>query len=150
MLPEYSGDATTRNWSVFFWIGLIGIIATGLMVGMGGDNYWVLSSLWTKPSMPRSVKGRNTWSAPRHCSVSASSPGTRTPARTPSRRRVSTARSRCRAYRRLRDRGFDRTLVRLHVADQDALDPLLHAHLSRRHLTRHVELLGGGGPDGLW
>jgi hypothetical protein len=45
MLPEYTGDATTRNWSVFFWIGLIGIIATGLMVGMGGDKYWALSKV---------------------------------------------------------------------------------------------------------
>ena len=45
MLPEYSGDATTRNWSVFVWIGLIGIIATGLMVGMGGDYYWALSKV---------------------------------------------------------------------------------------------------------
>jgi hypothetical protein len=43
MQPEYSGDATTRNWSVFFWVGLVGIVATGLMVGMGSDNYWALS-----------------------------------------------------------------------------------------------------------
>ena len=43
MQPEYDGDATSRNWSVFFWVGLVGIIATGLMVGMGGDNYWALS-----------------------------------------------------------------------------------------------------------
>jgi hypothetical protein len=43
MQPEYSAHATTRNWSVFFWAGLIGIVATGLMVGVGGDNFWALS-----------------------------------------------------------------------------------------------------------
>jgi hypothetical protein len=43
VLPESSGDATTRDWSVFFWAGLVGIIVTGLIVGMGGDNYWALS-----------------------------------------------------------------------------------------------------------
>jgi hypothetical protein len=43
MQPEYSADATTRNWSVFFWVGLVGIVATGLMVGIGGDNFWALS-----------------------------------------------------------------------------------------------------------
>jgi hypothetical protein len=43
VLPEYSGNATTVNWSMFFWIGLVGIIATGLIVGMGGQNYWALS-----------------------------------------------------------------------------------------------------------
>ena len=43
MQPEYTGDATTRDSSVFFWVGLVGIVATGLMVGMGGDNFWALS-----------------------------------------------------------------------------------------------------------
>jgi hypothetical protein len=33
------------NWGGFFWIGLIGIIATGLIVGMGGDNFWALSKV---------------------------------------------------------------------------------------------------------
>lgn len=42
-MPEYSGDATTRNWSAFFWIGLAGIVATGLIVGMGGDNFWAIA-----------------------------------------------------------------------------------------------------------
>jgi hypothetical protein len=45
MLPEYSGNATTVNWGGFFWIGLFGIIATGLIVGMGGQNYWALSQV---------------------------------------------------------------------------------------------------------
>ena len=30
---------------MFFWVGLAGIIATGLIVGMGGDNYWALSKV---------------------------------------------------------------------------------------------------------
>ena len=30
---------------MFFWIGLIGMIATGLIVGMGGNNYWALSKV---------------------------------------------------------------------------------------------------------
>jgi hypothetical protein len=56
--PENDGDATTRDWSVFFWIGLAGIVATGLMVGMGGDNYWALSragGAFGEPS--RSLRG---------------------------------------------------------------------------------------------
>jgi hypothetical protein len=28
----------------FFWIGLLGIVATGAMVGIGGDNYWGLAN----------------------------------------------------------------------------------------------------------
>jgi hypothetical protein len=43
--PEYSGDATTRDWSLFFWVGLVGIVATGLIVGMGGDSFWALSKV---------------------------------------------------------------------------------------------------------
>jgi len=43
MMSETSEDGI--NWGGFFWIGLIGIIATGLIVGMGGDNFWALSSV---------------------------------------------------------------------------------------------------------
>jgi hypothetical protein len=28
------------NQAAFFWVGLFGIVATGAMVGVGGDNYW--------------------------------------------------------------------------------------------------------------
>jgi hypothetical protein len=36
------GDVTGDPWNqaAFFWIGLFGIVATGAMLGMGGDNYW--------------------------------------------------------------------------------------------------------------
>jgi hypothetical protein len=33
-------DQWTRG--AFFWVGLFGIVATGAMVGAGGDNYWAL------------------------------------------------------------------------------------------------------------
>lgn len=35
----------TVNWNGFFWIGLIGIIATGVLVGAGGDNLWTAAYL---------------------------------------------------------------------------------------------------------
>jgi hypothetical protein len=38
-------DPIPRNGTFFFWCGLIGILATGLMVGMGGDNYWALAGV---------------------------------------------------------------------------------------------------------
>jgi hypothetical protein len=38
-------DPIPRNGTFFFWCGLIGILATGLMVGMGGDNYWAFASV---------------------------------------------------------------------------------------------------------
>jgi hypothetical protein len=31
------------NWGGFFWIGLIGIIATGAILGAGGGNLWTLA-----------------------------------------------------------------------------------------------------------
>jgi hypothetical protein len=37
-------DLGTRKSSTFFWLGLAGIIATGLIVGMGGDNYWAFAN----------------------------------------------------------------------------------------------------------
>jgi hypothetical protein len=38
-------DPIPRNGTFFFWCGLVGILATGLMVGMGGDNYWALADV---------------------------------------------------------------------------------------------------------
>jgi hypothetical protein len=35
----------TLNSNRFFWFGLIGIIASGLMVGAGGDNLWTAAYL---------------------------------------------------------------------------------------------------------
>jgi hypothetical protein len=37
--------STTQSNQAFFWIGLFGIVATGAMVGVGGDNYWGLAHL---------------------------------------------------------------------------------------------------------
>ncbi|HXC79327.1 MAG TPA: hypothetical protein VNU19_20020 [Candidatus Acidoferrum sp.] len=28
------------NQAALFWVGLFGILATGAMIGVGGDNYW--------------------------------------------------------------------------------------------------------------
>lgn len=36
-------DIDGWNQAMFFWIGLFGIVVTGAMVGMGGDNYWGLA-----------------------------------------------------------------------------------------------------------
>jgi hypothetical protein len=36
-------DPIPRNGTFYFWCGLIGILATGLIVGMGGDNYWAMA-----------------------------------------------------------------------------------------------------------
>jgi hypothetical protein len=35
-------DVTDDSWNqaALFWVGLFGIVATGAMIGMGGDNYW--------------------------------------------------------------------------------------------------------------
>jgi hypothetical protein len=35
-------DITDDSWNqaALFWVGLFGIVATGAMIGMGGDNYW--------------------------------------------------------------------------------------------------------------
>jgi hypothetical protein len=44
------------NWDGFFWIGLIGILGTGVMVGMGGANYWALANIGNLGRVP-SAKG---------------------------------------------------------------------------------------------
>jgi hypothetical protein len=38
-------DLGSRSASTFFWLGLAGIVATGLIVGMGADNYWALGQI---------------------------------------------------------------------------------------------------------
>jgi hypothetical protein len=35
--------AFTRSPTTYFWMGLAGIMATGLIAGMGGDNYWAFA-----------------------------------------------------------------------------------------------------------
>jgi hypothetical protein len=37
-------DLIPRNATFYFWCGLAGVLGTGLVVGMGGDNYWALSA----------------------------------------------------------------------------------------------------------
>ena len=41
---------------VFFWCGLAGILSTGAIMGIGGDNYWALANVGRFGSTP-SVKG---------------------------------------------------------------------------------------------
>jgi hypothetical protein len=33
------------NQAAFFWMGLFGIVATGAMLGAGGDNYWAIGHI---------------------------------------------------------------------------------------------------------
>jgi hypothetical protein len=41
----------------FFWIGLLGIVATGAMVGIGGDNYWGLANFGNLDPNHEKVRG---------------------------------------------------------------------------------------------
>jgi uncharacterized membrane protein YjgN (DUF898 family) len=41
MLSTLSSQGQQR---LFFLIGLVGIVATGLILGMGGENYWALAN----------------------------------------------------------------------------------------------------------
>ena len=51
-------DIERGNQATFFWIGLFGIVVTGAIVGIGGDNYWGLAYLG---SMDTSVvQGKST------------------------------------------------------------------------------------------
>jgi hypothetical protein len=43
--------------ALLFWIGLIGIIATGAIIGIGGDNYWAISSVGSLDPGHGSIKG---------------------------------------------------------------------------------------------
>jgi hypothetical protein len=38
------------NQAAFFWVGLFGIVATGTIVGVGGDNYWAVAHAFDSPS----------------------------------------------------------------------------------------------------
>ena len=38
-------DTDQWNQTAYFWIGLFGIVATGAVIGIGGDNYWGLARL---------------------------------------------------------------------------------------------------------
>jgi hypothetical protein len=40
---DITGDAW--NQAAFFWVGLFGIVATGAIVGVGGDNYWAIGHI---------------------------------------------------------------------------------------------------------
>jgi hypothetical protein len=51
-------DPIPRNGTFYFWCGLIGILATGLMVGMGGDNYWGLANFGSLDASTPSAKGQ--------------------------------------------------------------------------------------------
>jgi hypothetical protein len=37
-------DIEQGNQAAFFWIGLFGIVVTGALIGIGGDNYWGIAS----------------------------------------------------------------------------------------------------------
>jgi hypothetical protein len=41
MLSTLSAQAQGRLW---FLIGLVGIVASGLIIGMGGENFWALAN----------------------------------------------------------------------------------------------------------
>jgi hypothetical protein len=48
---------TQEQQAGFFWVGLIGIVATGAILGIGGDNYWALANVGNlDPTVP-SVRG---------------------------------------------------------------------------------------------
>lgn len=42
MTDSLDDGITDDSWNqaAIFWVGLFGIIATGAMLGVGGDNYW--------------------------------------------------------------------------------------------------------------
>jgi hypothetical protein len=44
--------------TLLFWMGLVGTIATGAIIGIGGDNYWAIGNVGSlQPSVGYS-KGR--------------------------------------------------------------------------------------------
>jgi hypothetical protein len=51
-------DPIPRTGTFFFWCGLVGILATGLMVGMGGDNYWALAGVGSLDPHVSSPRGQ--------------------------------------------------------------------------------------------
>jgi hypothetical protein len=40
---DYVDTKDPWNQAAFFWVGLFGIVATGAIVGVGGDGYWGLA-----------------------------------------------------------------------------------------------------------
>jgi hypothetical protein len=43
-------DEAPNHSRVFFYVGLFGIVISGLLVGIGGDNYWGLAhAMWFTP-----------------------------------------------------------------------------------------------------
>src|SRR5712691_6475871 len=40
---DYVDTTDAWNQAAFFWVGLFGIVATGAIVGAGGDTYWGLA-----------------------------------------------------------------------------------------------------------
>jgi hypothetical protein len=54
---DYVDTTDSWNQAAFFWVGLFGIVATGAIVGVGGDNYWALAHVGSlDPSLP-AVRG---------------------------------------------------------------------------------------------
>ena len=57
MTDSLDDDTTGDSWNqaAIFWVGLFGIVATGAMVGVGGDNYWAVGHIdppfvpWMQP-----------------------------------------------------------------------------------------------------
>lgn len=47
-------DVTDDSWNqaALFWVGLFGTVATGAMIGMGGDNYWGIGHI-DPPDVPQ-------------------------------------------------------------------------------------------------
>lgn len=47
---DYVDTTDPWNQAAFFWVGLFGIVATGAILGVGGDNYWAVGHLGDDPS----------------------------------------------------------------------------------------------------
>ena len=47
---DYVDTKDPWNQAAFFWVGLFGIVVTGAIVGMGGDNYWAAAHAFDPPS----------------------------------------------------------------------------------------------------
>jgi hypothetical protein len=43
--------------ALLFWIGLIGIIATGAIIGIGGDIYWAVGNVGSLDPRHGAIKG---------------------------------------------------------------------------------------------
>ena len=47
---DYVDTKDPWNQAAFFWVGLFGIVASGAIVGAGGDNYWAAAHAFDPPS----------------------------------------------------------------------------------------------------